>query len=149
MEVYAIVRESGFSPLGIPQQRGLVYTISVIDRGGDDGRLVIDARSGRIIRFLPAYRMGDNFNEDLNLAYRPVGPLPTPTNVLLPAWCPQDWIGRAWRPFVYFSSVMPGSPQQMRTAWRRSHRRGSGQRGSHRLGPCDSARHTDRADDPG
>jgi hypothetical protein len=79
-EVYSIVRESGFSPLGMPQQRGLVYTISVIDRGGDDGRLVIDARSGRIIRFMPAYRMGDNFNEDLNSAYGPVGPLPPPTN---------------------------------------------------------------------
>ena len=76
MEVYTIVRESGFSPLGIPQQRGLVYTISVIDRGGDDGRLVIDARSGRIIRFIPAYRMGDNFNGDLDVAYGPVGPLP-------------------------------------------------------------------------
>jgi hypothetical protein len=80
LEVYTIVRESGFSPLGIPQQRGLVYTISVIDRGGDDGRLVIDARSGRIIRFMPAYRMGDNFNEDLNAAYGPVGPLPPPIN---------------------------------------------------------------------
>lgn len=75
-EVYTIVRESGFSPLGIPQQRGLVYTISVIDRGGDDGRLVIDARTGRIMRFLPAYRMGDNFNDDLNFAYGPVGRLP-------------------------------------------------------------------------
>jgi hypothetical protein len=80
MEVYTIVRESGFSPLGIPQQRGLVYTISVIDRGGDDGRLVIDARSGRIIRFVPAYRMGDNFNGDLDVAYGPVGPMPPPTN---------------------------------------------------------------------
>jgi hypothetical protein len=80
MEVYTIVRESGFSPLGIPQQRGLVYTISVIDRGGDDGRLVIDARSGRIIRFIPATRMGDNFNGDLDVAYGPVGPLPPPTN---------------------------------------------------------------------
>jgi hypothetical protein len=79
-EVYGIARESGFSPLGMPQQRGLVYTISVIDRGGDDGRLVIDARSGRIIRFMPAYRMGDNFNEDLNSAYGPVGPLPPPAN---------------------------------------------------------------------
>jgi hypothetical protein len=76
MEVYTIVRESGFSPLGIPQQRGLVYTISVINTAGDDGKLVIDARSGRIIRFMPAYRMGDNFNDDLNVAYGPVGPLP-------------------------------------------------------------------------
>jgi hypothetical protein len=80
LEVYTIVRESGFSPLGIPQQRGLVYTISVIDRGGDDGRLVIDARSGRIIRFVPATRMGDNFNGDFDVAYGPVGPLPPPMN---------------------------------------------------------------------
>jgi hypothetical protein len=79
-EVYTVVREGGFSPLGIPQQRGLVYTISVIDRGGDDGRLVIDARSGRIIRFIPAYRMGDNFNGDLDVAYGAVGSLPPPIN---------------------------------------------------------------------
>jgi hypothetical protein len=75
-EVYTIVRESGFSPLGIPQQRGFVYTISVIDRGGDDGRLVIDARTGRIIRFMPAHRMDDNFNDDMTGSYGPVGPLP-------------------------------------------------------------------------
>ena len=75
-EVYTILRESGFSPLGIPQQRGYVYTIAVIDRGGDDGRLVIDARNGRIIRFVPAYRMGDNFNDDLMGTYGPVGSLP-------------------------------------------------------------------------
>jgi hypothetical protein len=75
-EVAAIVREHGFAPLGNPQQRGIVYTISAIDPAGDDGKLVIDARSGRIIRFLPAYRMGDRFNEELDIAYGPVGPLP-------------------------------------------------------------------------
>ena len=80
-EVYTIVRESGFSPLGIPQQRGYVYTIAVIDRDGNDGRLVIDARTGRIIRFLPAYRMGDNFNEDMTVTYGPVGPLPPVSRV--------------------------------------------------------------------
>jgi hypothetical protein len=37
----------------------------VIDRGGDDGRLVIDARTGRVLRFLPANRMGDNFDDAL------------------------------------------------------------------------------------
>jgi len=67
-EVYTVLRDSGFSPLGIPQQHGLVYTISVIDRGGDHGRLVIDARNGRIIRFVPTYRMA---------AYGPMGPLPS------------------------------------------------------------------------
>ena len=63
-EVYAVLRDNGFSPLGVPHQRGFVYTIAVIDRNGEDGRLVIDGRNGRIIRFVPAYgpadgRLGD------------------------------------------------------------------------------------------
>jgi hypothetical protein len=84
-EVYTVVRESGFSPLGIPRQRGLFYTIAVIDRGGEDGRLVIDARTGRIIRFTPAYGRGENFNEEdaygpdnrygPAVVYGPAGPL--------------------------------------------------------------------------
>ena len=79
-EVYTVLRESGFSPLGIPQQRGFVYTISVIGRGGDDGRLIIDARTGRILRFIPAHRIGEQFNDDLTMNYGPPGPLP-PTHV--------------------------------------------------------------------
>jgi hypothetical protein len=75
-EVYAIVRESGFSPLGIPRQRGFVYVISVIDRGGDDGRLVIDARNGRIIRFMPAWRMGNNSYEGYDPYGAPGSPPP-------------------------------------------------------------------------
>jgi hypothetical protein len=71
-EVYTVLRESGFSPLGAPQRRGFVYTIVVIDRGGEDGRLVIDARNGRIIRFMPAYRMGDNLNDAMRTTYGPV-----------------------------------------------------------------------------
>jgi hypothetical protein len=67
-EVYTILRESGFSPLGNPQLHGFVYTISVIDRSGGDGRLIIDARTGQILRFIPAYRMGDNLG--------PARPLP-------------------------------------------------------------------------
>lgn len=78
-EVYAIIRDNGFSPLGIPRQRGFVYTIAVIDRGGDDGRLVIDARTGRILRFMPADMMGDNFNRDMS--YGPAGRLPPPSEV--------------------------------------------------------------------
>src|SRR3954467_10079239 len=70
-EVYTVLRESGFSPLGIPQQRGFVYTISVIDRGGDDGRLIIDARTGRILRFVPAHRIGERLNDDLTTNSRP------------------------------------------------------------------------------
>ncbi|HKU05165.1 MAG TPA: hypothetical protein VJR30_03780 [Bradyrhizobium sp.] len=79
-EVYNIIREAGFSPLGIPQQRGFIYTIAVIDRGGEDGRLVIDARSGRILRFVPAWQNGAPYEGDAwNSSYGPPGPLP-PTN---------------------------------------------------------------------
>jgi hypothetical protein len=64
-EVYSVLRDNGFLPLGIPRLRGVVYTIAAIDRGGEDGRLMIDARNGRIIRFVPADRMGgDNYYED-------------------------------------------------------------------------------------
>ena len=80
-EVYTVVREAGFSPLGIPRQRGFVYTIAVIDRSGGDGRMIIDARDGRIIRFMPSHRMGNNFNEDLTVLEGPPGALPPPTHV--------------------------------------------------------------------
>ena len=57
-EVYAVLRENGFSPLGAPRLRGLFYSIAAIDHRGDDGRLVIDARDGRIVRFVPADHFG-------------------------------------------------------------------------------------------
>jgi hypothetical protein len=76
-EVYNIIREAGFSPLGIPRQRGFIYTIAVIDRGGGDGRLVIDARSGRILRFVPAWQNGSPYEGGAwNSSYGPPGLLP-------------------------------------------------------------------------
>src|SRR5438552_12214071 len=76
-EVYNIIREAGFSPLGIPRQRGFIYTIAVIDRGGEDGRLVIDARSGRILRFLRACQNGSPYESGAwNWTYGPPCPLP-------------------------------------------------------------------------
>ncbi|WP_262047859.1 hypothetical protein [Bradyrhizobium sp. Bra78] len=83
-EVYAVLRENGFSPLGIPRLRGSVYTIAVIDRRGDDGRLVIDARDGRILRFMPArdaYGMAPGYDEPAVAPYRPQSALPPPTMV--------------------------------------------------------------------
>ena len=81
-EVYAVLRDNGFSPLGIPRLRGFVYTIAVLDRGGDDGRLVIDARNGRIIRFVPAYRMGGNFFEESRVIE--VSPAVPPAHATVP-----------------------------------------------------------------
>lgn len=83
-EVYAVLRENGFSPLGIPRLRGGVYTIAVIDRRGDDGRLVIDARDGRILRFMPnadAYGMAPDYEAPVVAPYRPQSALPPPTMV--------------------------------------------------------------------
>ena len=80
-EVYTVLRENGFSPLGAPQLRGVVYTIAVMDRRGDDGRLVIDARNGRIVRFMPGYRRGGNPNDDLSMTDGSVGSLPPVSQV--------------------------------------------------------------------
>ena len=83
-EVYAVLRENGFSPLGIPRLRGAVYTIAVIDRRGDDGRLVIDARDGRILRFMPtadAYGMAPAYEERAVAPYGPQSALPPPTAI--------------------------------------------------------------------
>jgi hypothetical protein len=83
-EVYTVLRQNGFSPLGIPRLRGMFYNIAAIDRRGDDGRLVIDARSGQIVRFVPAYRMGDRFEEGPPSRYgygpSPYGYGPAPMN---------------------------------------------------------------------
>jgi hypothetical protein len=86
-EVYAVLRENGFSPLGIPRQRGFVYVIAAVDRAGQDGRLVIDGRSGRIIRFMPAYRWGlgyerMHYEPDL---HQPGPPPPFGARAALPA----------------------------------------------------------------
>ena len=75
-EVYTVLRESGFSPLGIPHQRGYVYVIAVVDRAGEDGKLIIDARNGRIIRFQPAFRTGGYYGGDYRSPYGPSGPGP-------------------------------------------------------------------------
>lgn len=71
-EVYAVLRDNGFSPLGIPRLRGFVYTIAALDRDGSGGRLVIDARDGRILRFMPRRWGSDNFYDEQSALPRPV-----------------------------------------------------------------------------
>lgn len=80
-EVYAVLRDNGFSPLGVPRLRGSVYTIAAIDPRGDDGRLVIDARDGRILRFAPAEGIGPASDES---AVEPFGPQAHPLSHLPP-----------------------------------------------------------------
>lgn len=73
-EIVGIARRNGFSPLSDPQQRGVVYRIAVISPDGDDGRLVIDARTGRIIRFLPASEFGQRLDRNRSYASAPALP---------------------------------------------------------------------------
>jgi hypothetical protein len=67
-EVFAAMRDAGFLPTGVPRLRGFTYVISAIDRRGGDGRLVVDARTGEIVNFLPS----DGYGEGMNGP--PVGP---------------------------------------------------------------------------
>lgn len=53
-EVVGILRTTGFLPLGAPMRRGRYYVISAIHPNGDDGRVTIDAMTGRFVRFVPA-----------------------------------------------------------------------------------------------
>jgi hypothetical protein len=80
-EIYAVLRENGFLPLGIPRRQGYVYEIAAMDPNGEDGRLSIDARDGRIIRFTPAYWMGRSHEFGLSGPYGAQAALPPPTVV--------------------------------------------------------------------
>ncbi|MDO8980873.1 MAG: hypothetical protein Q7V17_16750 [Afipia sp.] len=72
-QVVTVLRSSGYSPLGRVTQRGWIYTIAAFDRYGEDGRLIIDARTGQIIRFIPAQAI----DERIMGAYGPPAPPPT------------------------------------------------------------------------
>jgi hypothetical protein len=66
-DIIKIIQVSGYEPLGAPVRRSLVYTVSAINPGGDDGRVVIDAHTGRIIGFIPAAVS----NDEVEGAYGP------------------------------------------------------------------------------
>ena len=70
-EIDAVLRETGFSPLGIPHLRGYVYSIAVINRSGEDGQLLIDARDGRILRFVPSDGVGAPYDERFAAPFGP------------------------------------------------------------------------------
>ncbi len=76
MQVVAVLRSTGYSPLGQMTQRGWIYTVAAIDPNGDDGRLIIDARTGRIMRFIPAMAVDERLNDRMAMVYGPPGPPP-------------------------------------------------------------------------
>jgi len=48
-DIIASVRAAGFNPLSRPVQRGAVYVVFAIDRYFMDVRVMVDARSGRVL----------------------------------------------------------------------------------------------------
>lgn len=68
-EVFAAVRDRGYEPTGVLRRRGWVYSVSVLDPDGEDGRVVVDARTGRVMRFVPAYAVSPRFNDELAVRY--------------------------------------------------------------------------------
>jgi hypothetical protein len=52
-EVNAIVRSTGLRPLGPPMRHGPAYVVRAIDPDGEEVRVVINARMGRITKVIP------------------------------------------------------------------------------------------------
>ncbi len=75
-QVAAMLHSTGFSLLGPINRRGWVYTVAVLNPRGDDGRVIIDARTGAIIRFLPAFAINGRTDQELSVLYGPPGPPP-------------------------------------------------------------------------
>ncbi len=80
-EIYAVLRDNGFLPLGIPHRLGSAYEIAAESPDGENGRLMIDGRTGRIIRFTPGYWGGRPGYSDLRPPYGAQDAMPPPTAV--------------------------------------------------------------------
>ena len=74
VEVARMLRSSGYSLLGRVERHGRVYTVAVLNPRGDDGRAIIDARTGAIIRFIPALAVNRRLNNELDVIYGLPGP---------------------------------------------------------------------------
>ncbi len=54
-EVVAIVRSTGLEPLSRPMRHGPTYVLRAVDPAGQEVRVVVDARLGRIVRVAPVF----------------------------------------------------------------------------------------------
>lgn len=79
-EVAAILRSRGFLPLSGPVRRGGFYVVSAVHPRGEDGRVVIDAYTGRVVRFIPLGETRSARRDEMVLVYQ--GPTFPPPNAL-------------------------------------------------------------------
>lgn len=92
IEALRMLRSTGYSILSRPRPAGVLYSIAVITPGGDDGRIYMDSRDGRLVRFVPGYALTPRTDEQIELAYNPPGPPPsadTPRRPPPPAAAPK------------------------------------------------------------
>lgn len=73
-EVVRMLRSTGYSVLSRPKLRGAIFSVAVVTPRGDDGRLFMDARDGRLLRFVPGYALTSRTEEEVGLAYNPPSP---------------------------------------------------------------------------
>lgn len=77
-EAIRMLRSTGYTVLSRPRPAGAVlYSIAVITPRGDDGRIYMDIRDGRLVRFVPGYALTLRTDEDMDLAYNPPSPPPS------------------------------------------------------------------------
>ncbi len=74
-EILTIVRSLGLDPLGRPVRRGAAYVLRAADESGQEMRVVVDARSGRVRSAVPvipaaAWRERPGFGDDARLLPR-------------------------------------------------------------------------------
>jgi hypothetical protein len=70
-EVAAILRSRGFLPLGGPTRRGGYYVVAAVHPRGEEVRVVIDAYTGRVVRFVPASEIsGSRGGDEMVLVYQ-------------------------------------------------------------------------------
>jgi len=82
-EIVGILESTGYSPLGLPIRHGRFYVVSVLHPNGDDGRVTLDAFSGRFVRFVPADQVGAIRDESVAV-YPPPPPAAAPRPVMPP-----------------------------------------------------------------
>lgn len=75
-EVVRMLRSVGYDVLSRPRLRGPIFSVIVVSPRGEDGRIFVDARDGRLLRFVAGYALTGRTEEEIGLAYNPPGPPP-------------------------------------------------------------------------
>jgi len=113
-QVAYVLRSSGYSLLGPVTQRGWIYTVAALDQNGDDGRLIVDARTGRVVRFVPAMAVDERFNDRMAMVYGPPGAPPSDVRYDTRRGSLLD-LRRAPRPAVAVPNVTPRTAPKVAT----------------------------------